>query len=234
VRRHQVTKEFGFPDQPFFLRKGAAIAVRPPCISTTVPYWSNMQTLDFLLDVFVAHGVFPSSAFLYQIFVRRFGTNNFPDCSNMCHEPTSVGLPMSIGIGKGTVLLEDFDRTDSIFVIGQNPGTNSPWMMTSLRNASRRGVPIVAINPLRERALERLAAPQAPVEMVTLSSTPISSECCQVKVGGDVLKGMMKNLLAAHEVSVRNGGKALCGLRAPRRDSTLSEQAWLRDVEAAQ
>ena len=69
------------------------------------------------------------SAFLYQIFVRRFGTNNFPDCSNMCHEPTSVGLPESIGIGKGTVLLEDFDKTDAIFVIGQNPGTNSPRMM---------------------------------------------------------------------------------------------------------
>ena len=72
------------------------------------------------------------SAFLYQIFVRRFGTNNFPDCSNMCHEPTSVGLPESIGIGKGTVLLEDFDKTDAIFVIGQNPGTNSPRMMTPL------------------------------------------------------------------------------------------------------
>ena len=100
------------------------------------------------------------AAFLYQLFVRRFGTNNFPDCSNMCHEATSVGLPESIGIGKGTVLLEDFDATGAIFVIGQNPGTNSPRMMTSLRNASRRGVPIVAINPLRERALERFAAPQ--------------------------------------------------------------------------
>ena len=102
------------------------------------------------------------AAFLYQLFVRRFGTNNFPDCSNMCHEATSVGLPESIGIGKGTVLLEDFDATDAIFVIGQNPGTNSPRMMTSLRNASRRGVPIVAINPLRERALERFAAPAKP------------------------------------------------------------------------
>ncbi len=86
------------------------------------------------------------SAFLYQIFARRFGTNNFPDCSNMCHEATSVGLPESIGIGKGTVLLEDFEAADAIFVIGQNPGTNSPRMMTELRNASRRGVPIVSIN----------------------------------------------------------------------------------------
>ena len=99
--------------------------------------------------------------------MRRFGTNNFPDCSNMCHEPTSVGLPESIGIGKGTVLLEDFDTTDAIFIIGQNPGTNSPRMMTALHEASRRGVPIVVINPLRERALERFAAPQDPIEMAT-------------------------------------------------------------------
>jgi molybdopterin-dependent oxidoreductase alpha subunit len=144
------------------------------------------------------------AAFVYQVFVRRFGTNNFPDCSNMCHEATSVGLPMSIGIGKGTVLLEDFDETDAIFVIGQNPGTNSPRMMTSLRNASRRGVPIVAINPLRERALERFAAPQAPIEMVTFSSTRIASEYCQVKVGGDaaVLKGIMKLVLEAHDEAI--------------------------------
>jgi molybdopterin-dependent oxidoreductase alpha subunit len=134
------------------------------------------------------------AAFLYQLFVRRFGTNNFPDCSNMCHEPTSVGLPESIGIGKGTVLLDDFEHAEAIFVIGQNPGTNSPRMMTELRNASRRGVPIVVLNPLRERALERFAAPQDPVEMTTFSSTRIASEYCQVRIGGDVaaLKGVMK------------------------------------------
>jgi len=154
------------------------------------------------------------AAFLYQIFVRRFGTNNFPDCSNMCHEATSVGLASSIGIGKGTVLLEDFKATDAIFVIGQNPGTNSPRMMTSLREASRRGVPIVAINPLRERALERFAAPQSPVEMVTLRSTRIASEYCQVKVGGDlaVLKGLMKLVVAAHEDAIAAGSPAVLDL----------------------
>jgi molybdopterin-dependent oxidoreductase alpha subunit len=147
------------------------------------------------------------AAFLYQLFVRRFGTNNFPDCSNMCHEPTSVGLPESIGIGKGTVILDDFSLADAIFVIGQNPGTNSPRMMTELRNASRRGVPIVVLNPLRERALERFAAPQDPVEMVTLSSTRIASEYCQVSVGGDVaaLKGIMKLVLEAHDAALRAG-----------------------------
>src|SRR3984957_14915458 len=149
------------------------------------------------------------AAFLYQLFVRRFGTNNFPDCSNMCHEPTSVGLPESIGIGKATVILDDFSKADAIFVIGQNPGTNSPRMMTELRNASRRGAPIVVLNPLRERALERFAAPQDPVEMVTLSSTRIASEYCQVSVGGDVaaLKGIMKLVLEAHDDAVRTGVK---------------------------
>ena len=154
------------------------------------------------------------AAFLYSIFVRRFGTNNFPDCSNMCHEPTSVGLAASLGIGKGTVVLEDFEATDAIFVIGQNPGTNSPRMMTSLRDASRRGVPIVAINPLRERALERFAAPQSPTEMATFRSTRIASEYCQVKVGGDlaVLKGIMKLVLAAHEDAIAAGHPAVLDL----------------------
>jgi formate dehydrogenase major subunit len=147
------------------------------------------------------------AAFLYQLFVRRFGTNNFPDCSNMCHEPTSVGLPESIGIGKGTVLLEDFEHADAIFIIGQNPGTNSPRMLTDLHNASRRGVPIVVMNPLRERALERFAAPQNPIEMMTFGSTRIASEYCQVSVGGDVaaLKGIMKLVLEAHEMAVKAG-----------------------------
>src|SRR5580700_8915216 len=139
------------------------------------------------------------SAFLYQIFVRRFGTNNFPDCSNMCHEPTSVGLPESIGIGKGTVLLEDFEHADAIFILGQNPGTNSPRMMTELHNASRRGAPIIVFNPLKERALERFAAPQNPIEMATFGETKIASEFCQLRVGGDVaaLKGVMKLVLEA-------------------------------------
>jgi molybdopterin-dependent oxidoreductase alpha subunit len=154
------------------------------------------------------------AAFLYQLFVRRFGTNNFPDCSNMCHEPTSVALPESIGIGKGTVLLDDFAHAEAIFVIGQNPGTNSPRMMTELRNASRRGVPIVVLNPLRERALERFAAPQDPVEMTTFSSTRIASEYCQVRIGGDVaaLKGVMKIMLDAHDQALQNGRKPVLDL----------------------
>ena len=169
------------------------------------------------------------AAFLYQLFVRRFGTNNFPDCSNMCHEATSVALPESIGIGKGTVILDDFALAEAIFVIGQNPGTNSPRMMTELRNASRRGVPIVAVNPLRERALERFAAPQNPVEMATLTSTPIASEYCQVRIGGDiaVLKGIMKTVLEAHDHALRIGAD-------PVLDSAFIEQHTQGFYEFAQ
>jgi len=153
-------------------------------------------------------------AFMYQLFARRFGTNNFPDCSNMCHEPTSVGLPESIGIGKGTVLLDDFAHSDAIFIIGQQPGTNSPRMLTELHRASRRNVPIVVFNPLRERALERFAAPQDPVEMATFGETRIASEYCLVRVGGDAaaLKAVMKLVLEAHDEALRNGGEPVLDL----------------------
>jgi molybdopterin-dependent oxidoreductase alpha subunit len=148
------------------------------------------------------------AAFLYQLFAREYGTNNFPDCSNMCHEATSVGLPQSIGVGKGTVTLEDFDHCDAIFSIGHNPGTNHPRMLTTLSEASKRGVPIVVFNPLPERGLERFTAPQSPIEMLTGASTPIASTYYKVKVGGDlaVLKGMMKCLLEVDAADLANGG----------------------------
>jgi molybdopterin-dependent oxidoreductase alpha subunit len=138
------------------------------------------------------------AAFLYQLFVRELGTNNFPDCSNMCHEATSVGLPQSIGIGKGTVSLDDFDRCELLIAIGHNPGTNHPRMMETLYHLGRRRIPVIVLNPLRERALERFADPQDAVEMTTLTSTPIASAYYQVKVGGDAaaLKGVMKAVLA--------------------------------------
>ncbi|MBN3818460.1 FdhF/YdeP family oxidoreductase [Paraburkholderia sp. Se-20369] len=138
------------------------------------------------------------AAYLYQLFAREFGTNNFPDCSNMCHEPTSVGLPQSIGIGKGTVSLEDFDHCELIISIGHNPGTNHPRMMGTLHECSRRNVPIIVFNPLRERALERFADPQDMIEMASFGSTRIASTYFQVDAGGDAaaLKGIMKALFA--------------------------------------
>ena len=137
------------------------------------------------------------AAFLYQLFVREYGTNNFPDCSNMCHEPTGVGMREQIGVGKGTVTLDDFERADAIFIFGQNPGTNHPRMLGELRAASKRGARIVSFNPLRERGLERFADPQDKLEMATLGSTRISSHYYQLRIGGDfaLLKGVMKHLL---------------------------------------
>lgn len=151
------------------------------------------------------------AAFLYQLFAREYGTNNFPDCSNMCHEATSVGLPHSIGVGKGTVTLEDFDHADAIFCIGHNPGTNHPRMLATLREASRRDCKIVVFNPLRERGLERFQAPQNPFEMATLGSTPIASSYYQVGIGGDVavLKGMMKALIDADRTATAEGRDGL-------------------------
>ncbi|WP_426122847.1 FdhF/YdeP family oxidoreductase [Pararhizobium sp. PWRC1-1] len=147
------------------------------------------------------------AAFLYQLLVRAYGTNNFPDCSNMCHEATSVGLPLSIGVGKGTVTLEDFDYADAIFSFGHNPGTNHPRMMTTLHDAARRGCPIVVFNPLKERALERFAAPQSPVEMATFSSTEIATSYYQVRAGGDLaaLKGMMKAIFERDAAEMSEG-----------------------------
>jgi molybdopterin-dependent oxidoreductase alpha subunit len=173
------------------------------------------------------------AAFLYQLFAREYGTNNFPDCSNMCHEATSVGLPESIGVGKGTVTLEDFDHCDALFCVGHNPGTNHPRMLTTLREVSKRGVPIVVFNPLRERGLERFTSPQHPVEMLTLSSTPIASSYYQVKVGGDiaVLKGMMKCLLALDRKSLAEGGHGVLD-RDFIRDHTTGIDELLADIDA--
>nr|ACY24666.1 oxidoreductase alpha (molybdopterin) subunit [uncultured organism] len=137
------------------------------------------------------------AAFLYQLFVREYGTNNFPDCSNMCHEPSGTSMRESIGVGKGTVTLEDFEHADAIFIFGQNPGTNHPRMLGELRQAAQRGARIVSLNPLRERGLERFADPQSAFQMATLSDSPISTHYFQLKIGGDFafVKGMMKYLV---------------------------------------
>jgi molybdopterin-dependent oxidoreductase alpha subunit len=137
------------------------------------------------------------AAFLYQLFVRAYGTNNFPDCSNMCHEPSGVAMGEQIGSGKGSVTLEDFERADAIFVFGQNPGTNHPRMLGELRNAAKRGCRIVVFNPLRERGLERFTDPQSPAEMLGGGSNAIASHYFQPKIGGDlaVAIGMAKFVL---------------------------------------
>ena len=139
------------------------------------------------------------AAFLYQLFGRMYGTNNFPDCSNLCHESSGVGLKQTMGIGKGAVQLEDFEKADAIFIIGQNPGTNHPRMLTVLQAARRRGAQIVAINPLRERGLLSFTHPQEVAATLTGSGTDIATVYLQPKPGSDVavLKGMMKQLMEA-------------------------------------
>jgi molybdopterin-dependent oxidoreductase alpha subunit len=145
------------------------------------------------------------AAFLYQLFVREYGTNNFPDCSNMCHEPSGSAMREQVGVGKGTVTLDDFTLADAIFVFGQNPGTNHPRMLGELRAANKRGARIVSFNPMRERGLERFADPQSKLEMATMGSTPISTHYFQPRGGGDlaVVKGMMKRLLEREDVGER-------------------------------
>ena len=143
------------------------------------------------------------AAFLYQLFVREFGTNNLPDCSNMCHESSGIALNDSIGLGKASVRLSDFKETDLVIVIGQNPGTNAPRMMSSLEDAKRAGAKMIAINPLPEAGLLNFVQPNPqhysnplkfPIALLTNKATPLADLHLPVRIGGDmaVLKGMMK------------------------------------------
>ncbi|MCB5162431.1 FdhF/YdeP family oxidoreductase [Marinomonas algarum] len=147
------------------------------------------------------------AAFLYQLFARAYGTNNFPDCSNMCHEASGYALISSIGIGKGTVEIEDFERTDAVFVFGQNPGTNHPRMLETLKEVVQRGGQILTFNTLKERGLERFQNPQNPIEMLTNGSKPTNTGYFCPKIGGDmaVVRGMVKVLIDLEEKAQQQG-----------------------------
>jgi len=146
------------------------------------------------------------AAFLYQLFVRKFGTNNFPDCSNMCHEASGQGLKQAVGVGKGTVTMEDFHHTDAIFIFGQNPGTNHPRMLHTLNHAAQRGANIISFNTLRERGLERFSNPQSPTHMIFGGATQLSNQYFTPNLGGDMaaVRGMVKILLERHEKALLN------------------------------
>ena len=145
------------------------------------------------------------AAFLYQLFVRQFGTNNLPDCSNMCHESSGSALMETVGVGKGTVTLEDFEQAQAIFVIGQNPGTNHPRMLTSLEHAKRRGCKLVHINPLPEVGMTRFRHPQDVLDLLS-RGTDLADVFLQVRINGDValLKGIAKAVLAHDEALDRD------------------------------
>ena len=137
------------------------------------------------------------AAFLWGTLARQIGTNNLPDCSNMCHESSGVGLSGSIGIGKGTVRLECFDEADLVLVIGQNPGTNHPRMLSALANTKRNGGSVISINPLMETGLNRFKHPQEIIRLLG-RGTPIADDHFPVRVGGDqaLLQGIAKVTLA--------------------------------------
>lgn len=123
------------------------------------------------------------AAFLLQLFAREFGTNNLPDCSNMCHESSGSALMETIGVGKGSVSLEDLHHADLIIVAGQNPGTNHPRMLSALEKAKAAGARIISVNPLPEAGLERFKNPQTPHGMV--KGTALNDLFLQIRIGGD-------------------------------------------------
>ena len=159
---------------------------------TTIP-WSEAFALTaaHLREAEPDEAVFYTSgrtsneaAFLYQLLARSYGTNNMPDCSNMCHESSGVALTGTIGIGKGSVTLDDIHRAELIVVVGQNPGTNHPRMLSALEEAKRRGAKILAVNPMPEAGLIHFRNPQKPRGLVG-KGTPLADRFLQIKVGGD-------------------------------------------------
>jgi molybdopterin-dependent oxidoreductase alpha subunit len=148
------------------------------------------------------------TSYMYGLLARMYGCNNLPDSSNMCHESTSVGLKQALGAPVGTIKLEDFEHTDCILFFGQNVGSNSPRMLHELQPCAKRGVPIITFNPLRERGLEQFTNPQSPLQMVTGSSTSISTQYYQPRPGSDiaVMTGMCKWLIERDDAAVDAGG----------------------------
>ena len=137
------------------------------------------------------------AAFLYQLMVRQFGTNNLPDCSNMCHESSGAALNASVGVGKGTVSLRDLETAETILVIGQNPGTNHPRMLSSLQRAVEAGAEVIAVNPMKEAGLTGFMHPQQVKGMLGMA-TPLARQFLQVRANGDqaLLKALAKTILA--------------------------------------
>ncbi len=141
------------------------------------------------------------AAFLFQLFAREFGTNNLPDCSNMCHESSGSALGETIGVGKGSVSLEDIHQADLIIVAGQNPGTNHPRMLSALEKAKNAGAKIISVNPLPEAGMERFKNPQTPHGM--LKGTPLNDLFLQIRIGGDqALFRLLNKLILATEGAV--------------------------------
>ena len=142
------------------------------------------------------------AAFSYQLFARCFGTNNLPDCSNMCHESTGTAMTESIGVGKAAIHYEDFEKSDLIIIMGQNPGTNHPRMLTALEEAKRAGVSIIAINPLREAGLLNFKNPQRPRGLIG-KGTDLADQYLQIRLAGDMalMQALAKRVFEAEDAA---------------------------------
>ena len=169
-------------------------------------------------------------AFMYQLFVRCFGTNNLPDCSNMCHEPTSVMLGRQLGIGKATVMLEDFEQAKLILMFGQNPATNHPRMLEMLAHAHEQGCRIISINPMREQGLSKFRNPQKPTHMAAGQSDDMVDDVIQIQIGGDtaLLTGIAKWLIESDKINNDFITTHTSGFEPLKQ--WLTEQSW-SDIE---
>jgi len=195
---------------PMYLRKGATHYEPISWENAFAILGKELNALDSPDEaIFYTSGrASNEAAYLYQLFIRQYGTNNLPDCSNMCHESSGTALTEAIGIGKGTVTLEDFNKCDLIIILGQNPGTNHPRMLTSLEQAKHNGAKILTMNPLPEAGLLNVVNPNPgeyknplkfPIAVLGNKGTPLSDLHLPVRINGDmaVLKGIMKFMFKA-------------------------------------
>lgn len=216
--------------EPFLLEEGAT-HYRP--VSWEEAFKVLAEELNACADpdeaIFYTSGrASNEAAFLYQLFVRQFGTNNLPDCSNMCHESSGAALSETIGIGKGTVTLEEIETTDCVLVVGQNPGTNHPRMLTSLEITVKNGGTIISVNPLRETGLRAFAHPQKISGMLG-RATPLSSLHLPIQLNGDLalFKGMIKCVFEGGAVDEAFIREYTTGFEALREESESVQWADL-------
>jgi molybdopterin-dependent oxidoreductase alpha subunit len=238
-RRHSVEELSLWPDfelgkagritQPMFLRKGS-IHYEP--ITWEHAFAMIGQHLKALASpdeaIFYTSGrTSNEAAFMYQLLVRAFGTNNLPDCSNMCHESSGTALSATLGIGKGSVKLEDLHIAELILVIGQNPGTNHPRMLSALKKCKDNGGTIIDINPLEEAGMQRFVDPQSPLEVLK-GGTKLADMHLPVRINGDVplLKGIIRLLW---DMEQKSPGKVFDA--AFIQSQTLDFDAFLAEVK---
>jgi molybdopterin-dependent oxidoreductase alpha subunit len=194
---------------------------------------AELKKIDPRTAVFYTSGrAALETSYMLQLFARMYGHNNLPDSSNMCHESTSVGLPESIGVPVGTVVHDDFKHTDCLFYLGHNIAVNAPRMLHDFQSVRKRNVPVVTLNPLRERGMERFTNPQDPVEMLTFAETEISTQYLLVKTGSDIaaLAGISKAVLELDDAARAAGRERVLDavFIAEHTSGFEAFEAWLR------